>query len=564
MKDSSDLTTYQSDGKKRIRRAHTKSRFGCQSCKHLRIKCDETKPDCYNCTKRQRKCIYNKTLSGASMGPGMGGVSSTTGSKRITMDVVLPNDWIHPNFYEYTIQPLHDKLLSIIPPKSPPITEYPLTKQSFPNSHQQKSEEQIEQEWMDFYTIHVEEMLHALKRDLWREGIVDLASRVDAVKYAAIAISILYRDYLRDPEAPASEEALFYYNRALKISSKGCSELSVENYEGMFFATILIMACSHCIDFIPYASPSHSGVDVLGLYKGPIYILSIMREYIFSSMITAEMEDPLELEKDVMARIFNNLLEVCETMNEDGEFVEDLGLPETPISPDEYNQHSGGNFIISQEVISYLQLQDPNYDLELTTVQNPQKVTKPPASTSSSSSSVNFSDDCTEPNINQSFSNSSQTTTTKQTLLETITILKITARKVVASEQFSRLLLFPMLLKFNTLTLTKVNQHPFAIVLLVYFLAMQSFDTKFWVKKRMAMELDAWIAKVPSYLQFLLAWPKMVRRELRALENGEIKGKTGTQQERLELFERLIDVQLGKAESMLMNDLDDYESEEEY
>ena len=40
------------------RKAHTKSRAGCQACKRRRIKCDEAKPDCGYCTGRGVPCVY--------------------------------------------------------------------------------------------------------------------------------------------------------------------------------------------------------------------------------------------------------------------------------------------------------------------------------------------------------------------------------------------------------------------------------------------------------------------------------------------------------------------------
>ena len=40
------------------RKAHTKSRAGCEACKRRRIKCDEAKPDCGYCTGRGVACAY--------------------------------------------------------------------------------------------------------------------------------------------------------------------------------------------------------------------------------------------------------------------------------------------------------------------------------------------------------------------------------------------------------------------------------------------------------------------------------------------------------------------------
>ncbi|GFF95898.1 C6 zinc finger domain protein, partial [Aspergillus lentulus] len=42
----------------RLKRPHTKSRRGCFNCKTRRVKCQETKPACLNCLRRDQDCVY--------------------------------------------------------------------------------------------------------------------------------------------------------------------------------------------------------------------------------------------------------------------------------------------------------------------------------------------------------------------------------------------------------------------------------------------------------------------------------------------------------------------------
>ncbi|KAK3898511.1 hypothetical protein C8A05DRAFT_47202 [Staphylotrichum tortipilum] len=42
----------------RLRRPHTKSRKGCVECKRRKIKCDETHPRCFNCTRYDVPCSF--------------------------------------------------------------------------------------------------------------------------------------------------------------------------------------------------------------------------------------------------------------------------------------------------------------------------------------------------------------------------------------------------------------------------------------------------------------------------------------------------------------------------
>ncbi|KAJ5183321.1 hypothetical protein N7492_000937 [Penicillium capsulatum] len=41
------------------RRSHNKSRHGCTTCKRRRVKCDERRPICVNCSQRKETCTYS-------------------------------------------------------------------------------------------------------------------------------------------------------------------------------------------------------------------------------------------------------------------------------------------------------------------------------------------------------------------------------------------------------------------------------------------------------------------------------------------------------------------------
>ncbi|KAE8168665.1 C6 zinc finger domain protein [Aspergillus tamarii] len=45
------------------RRTHHKSRYGCINCKHRRVKCDELRPKCSNCLRRDSECEYGSPAS---------------------------------------------------------------------------------------------------------------------------------------------------------------------------------------------------------------------------------------------------------------------------------------------------------------------------------------------------------------------------------------------------------------------------------------------------------------------------------------------------------------------
>ncbi|OGM43246.1 hypothetical protein ABOM_008138 [Aspergillus bombycis] len=46
-----------------LRRPHRKSRHGCLECKRRRVKCDENRPVCSNCSKRHAECEFDSSSS---------------------------------------------------------------------------------------------------------------------------------------------------------------------------------------------------------------------------------------------------------------------------------------------------------------------------------------------------------------------------------------------------------------------------------------------------------------------------------------------------------------------
>lgn len=67
------------------KRPHRKSRLGCRSCKARKVKCDEAKPSCRNCTVRQEACVYpsrppQPSVTAAAPAPAPVPTSVTSGS----------------------------------------------------------------------------------------------------------------------------------------------------------------------------------------------------------------------------------------------------------------------------------------------------------------------------------------------------------------------------------------------------------------------------------------------------------------------------------------------------
>lgn len=64
----------------------TRSRKGCHTCKRLKIKCDESKPSCGYCTKKNRKCDYTLVLNWGGRSKG----SKSSGFNIVTFNAASP------------------------------------------------------------------------------------------------------------------------------------------------------------------------------------------------------------------------------------------------------------------------------------------------------------------------------------------------------------------------------------------------------------------------------------------------------------------------------------------
>ncbi|KAF2099830.1 hypothetical protein NA57DRAFT_55770 [Rhizodiscina lignyota] len=88
------------------RRQHTKSRHGCNTCKQRKVRCDQTRPICENCTRLKRECSYPETIisgpytqshepsaasASSSKDAGFGDVSSIT--EESAQDLELLHHW---------------------------------------------------------------------------------------------------------------------------------------------------------------------------------------------------------------------------------------------------------------------------------------------------------------------------------------------------------------------------------------------------------------------------------------------------------------------------------------
>ncbi|KAH7111511.1 C6 zinc finger protein [Dactylonectria estremocensis] len=73
-----------------LRRHHLKSRNGCTICKSRRVKCDERKPQCSNCVRRELRCSFLPPTSHTASPCGNVGSSSLTSACDATPVTQIP------------------------------------------------------------------------------------------------------------------------------------------------------------------------------------------------------------------------------------------------------------------------------------------------------------------------------------------------------------------------------------------------------------------------------------------------------------------------------------------
>lgn len=84
------------------RRSHTKSRKGCETCKKRHIRCDETFPQCRNCTKHKQRCPYQDV-------PEERPASAEMAQLGWTADIIADiNQWKETTIFPFPIFPFPD------------------------------------------------------------------------------------------------------------------------------------------------------------------------------------------------------------------------------------------------------------------------------------------------------------------------------------------------------------------------------------------------------------------------------------------------------------------------
>ncbi|CAI9634031.1 unnamed protein product [Alternaria burnsii] len=180
----------------RIRRAHTKSRFGCQQCKKRRIKCDFKHPSCGTCVKKGETCSFLQTAppkhlkitfaGPCSSSPDTPSASSiedrcSADSEHCTVTVPLRHDTSSPD--ERDSLPLHARLQD-------------------PRKFSQGASPFSLQNVLSHYTRTTSLTIENGGREtaVWQLGIPQIAAGYNFLTHCVLSVTSLHIAYLSGPE----------------------------------------------------------------------------------------------------------------------------------------------------------------------------------------------------------------------------------------------------------------------------------------------------------------------------------------------------------------------------
>ncbi|KAL4949199.1 hypothetical protein BDW69DRAFT_174895 [Aspergillus filifer] len=198
------------------RRSHTKSRYGCKTCKRRHIRCDETFPQCRNCTKHNCRCDYMDVATVHDESTSVRNVPDLLMSAEIEMEI---KNWHHTGL-----------------PPFPDLMHYPQ------NCWRKLSR-------TDLRLIH---HIIGLSIDLHRRGLSNCTIWVQKMSlFLSIAVSrgfvmssilALSAAHLAWITRNQETQQLAFHHRGVAMQGlqKAITLFSRENYEGILAASILL------------------------------------------------------------------------------------------------------------------------------------------------------------------------------------------------------------------------------------------------------------------------------------------------------------------------------------
>ena len=206
------------------RRFHSKTRSGCLQCKERKTKCDEDKPVCKNCAKRQVTCSF--TLSPSAL--------VVVNSQHMHIASSVKGDHTKQHVNRLTCED-----------NRPPDNEISLAK-----TYALKGDDNDTLRLMYHYALSTCFSISDLPSSIppWRDTVPALAFEHDFLLSGLLGVTSLHL-VLLNPSAHHTNAAIKHYSQALTLIQPHLSNVTPDNVSALFSCSCLIALYSfgiHC------------------------------------------------------------------------------------------------------------------------------------------------------------------------------------------------------------------------------------------------------------------------------------------------------------------------------
>ncbi|KAF8861078.1 hypothetical protein BDZ45DRAFT_740679 [Acephala macrosclerotiorum] len=219
----------------KTRRSHTKSRGGCLECKRRKLKCNEAKPVCAGCTKREITCVYPKVLARAA--------SSKDSSQEPTLRPSAPVPVIDPSIganAAYTATQTASSSNALVAGPSPNSTLRGIG--------------QFDMEDMTLWHQFITKTASTLATP-WGNELPAVALNCDYLLHGILALGALHLAYLDDSNVMKQKQYSYladhHYNLALGPFQRAIGNVTPENANQLFAFSTLLMIYNYGCNRIP-------------------------------------------------------------------------------------------------------------------------------------------------------------------------------------------------------------------------------------------------------------------------------------------------------------------------
>ncbi|KAH9203847.1 hypothetical protein DL95DRAFT_451846 [Leptodontidium sp. 2 PMI_412] len=252
---------------RRSRSSHSKSRTGCLTCKFRRVKCDETRPVCTNCSSRKTVCSYPPELRGEAneLFPPKSTAEALAQDNMLPPGLEAPLPDSKKRSHRDQLDSNNGGGLSFPCPDS---GSRAAANQISNQAPKPQSVESISWGGIASFSLlsgfitqtYATLSLLETKQRVWKGAVVELSSTSECLMHALLAVSAAHMYYLENeghPDVEGSQgQALFastspnpeasalHHNIAVSLMRKEVASLTDGNVQQIFAASTVLVAYS--------------------------------------------------------------------------------------------------------------------------------------------------------------------------------------------------------------------------------------------------------------------------------------------------------------------------------